>query len=183
MVIRIVYQDGDQLGRKFKNKTARFGERQIIAAQQAARMAADDMVNQGRADMRKAGNFKSERWQKGLQARVSYQSRSDITIRLVHAVFYWHVFQFGATIKGRPLLWIPLDFAKDAQGKSARDYPGKLFRVDRKGKAPLLMSDTGPKYFGKESVTIPKKFHLREIAAAVSRNMGTYFKKAMKNGR
>lgn len=183
MVVRIVFQDGDQLGRKFKNKTTRFGERQIIAAQTAARRAGDEIVSQGRDDMRRAGNFKSERWQKGLQAKVSYQSRSDITLRITHAIFYWVVFQFGATIKGRPLLWIPLSFASDAQGVSAKDYPGQLFRVNRAGKAPLLMADDGPKYFGKESVTIPKKFHLREIAAQVSRKLPQYFKEAMKNGR
>jgi hypothetical protein len=59
-----------------------------------------------------------------------------------------------------------LSFAKDAQGVRARDYPGKLFRVDRDGgKAPLLLggSPATPKYFGKASVRIPKKFHLRDI--------------------
>lgn len=182
MVVRIVFQDGDQLGRKFVNRTKRYGEKQIRAAQYAAREAAGDIIMEGRADMRRAGNFGSERWQQGLQAKISYQSRSDIRIRITHAVFYWTVFEFGAVIRGKPLLWIPLDFAKDAQGVRARDYPGRLFRVDREGKAPLLLSDDGPKYFGKEKVTIPKKFHLRQISARVSRRMGSYFKKAMKNG-
>lgn len=86
-------------------------------------------------------------------------------------------------ISGKPLLWIPLDFASDAKGVRARDYPGRLFRVDRAGKAPLLLSDDGPKYFGKEQVRIPKKWHLRQIAAQVSRKMNSYFKRAMRNGR
>lgn len=183
MVIRITYQNGDQLGRKFKNRTQRFGERQIRAAQQAARDAANEIVTRGKADIRKAGDFGSERWQQGLKAKTSYQSRSDITVRVTHDVPYWVVFEEGRVIKGKPLLWIPFDFAQDAQGKSARDYPGKLFRVDREGRAPLLMSDDGPKYFGKEKVTIPKKFHLRQIAAEVSRKMQQYFNKAMSNGR
>lgn len=183
MVIRIAYQNGDQLGRVLKNRTARFGERQIKAAQQAARDASAEILTRGRADIKKAGDFGSDRWQQGLQARTSFQSRSDITIRITHAVPYWVVFEEGRVIHGKPLLWIPFDFATDAQGKSARDYPGQLFRVDREGKAPLLMSKDGPKYFGKEKVTIPKKFHLRKIAADVSRKMGTFFKKAMSNGR
>lgn len=183
MVIRVVYQNGDQLGRKFKNSTTRFGERQIRAAQAAARTAADNMVKRGRVDMAKAGRFTSTRWQQGLQAKISYSSRTDIRIRLTHAVPYWVVFEEGRVIRGKPLLWIPLDFATDAQGKSAGDYPGPLFRVDRAGKAPLLMSDDGPKYFGKEEVTIPKKFHLRQISAEVSREMRDYFNKAMKNGK
>lgn len=183
MVIRVVYQNGDQLGRKFKNRTQRFGERQIKAAQQAARDAASEIVTRGRADMKKAGDFGSERWQTGLKAKTSFQSRSDITVRITHDVPYWVVFEEGRVIKGKPLLWIPLNFAKDAQGISAKDYPEPLFRVDRQGKAPLLLSDSGPKYFGKEKVTIPKKFHLRQIAAEVSRKMQQYFNRAMSNGR
>jgi len=183
MVVRFVFQNGDKIGRQFKNNTVAFGKRQNAGVSAAAHLAADDIEKKGRADMRRAGNFKSERWQQGFRALVSFPRAGDVRIRITHAVSYWKVFQFGAVIKGKPLLWIPLDFATDAQGKNARDYPGKLFRVDRKGKAPLLMSDDGPKYFGKEQVKIPKKFHLREIAAEVSRNMGKYFKRAMRNGR
>jgi hypothetical protein len=92
------------------------------------------------------------------------------------------VFELGAKIFGRPLLWIPLSFARDAQGLRARDFPEPLFRVNRLGKAPLLMSKTGPKYFGKESVTIPRKWQLRAVIRGVSRRMNRYYKEAMKNG-
>jgi hypothetical protein len=142
-----------------------------------------DIESEGRADIKAGGNFSSPRWQEGFQAKVSYQSRSAINIRVTHSVSYWRVFEFGATIKGKPLLWIPLDFATDAKGLRARDYPGKLFRVERPGKAPLLMSDTGPKYFGKESVTIPKKWHLRQVVRNVAGRLNTYYREAMRNGR
>jgi hypothetical protein len=68
------------------------------------------------------------------------------------------VFQEGRVIHGKPLLWIPLSFS-DAVGIRARDY-GPLFRVDRSGKSPLLLSpkDGEPKYSGHEQITIPKKF-------------------------
>lgn len=103
---------------------------------------------------------------------------------------YWTVFQFGKVIQGRPLLWIPLSFATDAQGVMARDYPGPLFRVDRAGKAPLLMTNVGKraeaKYFGKESVRIPKKFHLIEICTRIGRGLAEMyrgqFRRIMKNG-
>lgn len=183
MVVRLVYQNGKQLGPKFKNSTVRFGKRQIFAVQDAGKEAGETILKLGRADMAKAGNFSSQRWQAGLKVRTSYQSRTDITIRVTHDVPYWVVFEEGRVISGKPLLWIPLDFANDAQGVRAKDYPGQLFRVDRAGKAPLLVSDDGPKYFGKEKVTIPKKFHLREIVAKVARTMPALFKKAMKNGR
>jgi hypothetical protein len=98
------------------------------------------------------------------------------------------VFEEGRIIRGNPLLWIPLSFADDAQGVMARDYPGQLFRIDRAGKSPLLMASGGPggkaqpKYFGRESVTIPKKWHLREIAKQVSRRLGEFYREAMRNG-
>lgn len=182
MTVTVKFENGDQLGRRFKFGVTRFGDKAIRAAQSAARTCAATIIERGKADMRAGGNFSSSRWQDGLQARISFTSRSEINIRITHAVFYWKVFEIGAVIKGKPLLWIPLSFAADAQGVRARDYPGPLFRVDRRGKAPLLLSDDGPKYFGKESVTIPKKFHLREIAAEESRNLNVYYKEAFRNG-
>lgn len=188
MAVRLKFENGDQLGRKFEAQVKRYSERQIKALQATAFKAAEVIEEEGRADMRAGGNFGSPRWQDGFQARVSYTSRTDINVRVTHSVFYWKVFEFGAVIRGRPLLWIPLDFAVDAQGIRARDYPRPLFRVDRLGKAPLLMAGGGkggkaePKYFGKESVTIPKKFHLREIVKSVSRRLNRYYREALRNG-
>ena len=182
MAIRFKMQDGDQLGKVFQNRVKKFSEKQTKAVQRTAYRAAEEIEARGRADIKKGGNFGSDRWQKGLDAKVSYQSRSDLTIRLTHAVPYWRVFEYGAVIYGKPLLWIPLSFAKDAQGVMARDYPGQLFRVDRLGKAPLLLSDSGPKYFGKEFVSEPPKWHLREIVRKVSYEMPKYYKEEMKNG-
>src|SRR5690606_16192623 len=111
-----------------------------------------------------------------------------IHVMVRHAVPYWRVFEFGATIHGKPLLWIPLSFATDAQGKNARDYPGRLFRVDRAGKAPLLMTrrrgqEAEAKYFGKESVTIPRKFRLREIIRGVAKMTPTIYRRAFRRAR
>jgi hypothetical protein len=95
---------------------------------------------------------------------------------------YWTVFQFGKVIHGRPLLWIPLRFAADAKGVRARDYPGKLFRVNRKGgKAPLLLSAATkePKYFAKPYVKIPKKFRVLEIARELSHKINDFYKRRM----
>lgn len=179
--------DSEQVGKQFKFGVQRFADRAAKAAQVAARRAAEEIVTEGRKDIKSAGDFGSSRWQQGLQAKISFKSRSDINIRITHAVFYWKVFEFGAVIRGKPLLWIPLSFAKDAQGVRARDYPGRLFRVDRKHGAPLLMTNNGgkaqAKYFGKEKVTIPKKFHLRTIAARITRKLNKYYREAFKNGR
>jgi hypothetical protein len=181
MTIRIVTQDLDKLGRKFSARIVRYSEKHIKATQYAAAKTAVEIEDKGRANIAQAGNFSSRRWQDGFRALVSYTSRIDIRIRITHAVKYWRIFQYGGVIRGKPLLWIPLSFARDAQGVRARDYPGRLFRVDRKVGKPLLMAEGGvPKYFGTPSVRIPKKFRLYEIAKEESRNMGRYFREAMR---
>lgn len=183
MAIRIDF-DGKQAGAKFAARVKAFSEQQIAATQAAARQAANEIERRGRANIRQAGNFGSKRWIEGFRAFVSFASRTAIRVRVTHAVFYWRVFQHGATIRGKPLLWIPLSFARAAQGVRARDFPGRLFRVDRRGKAPLLLTDGGrPMYFGKESVRIPKKFKLIEIAAQVSRRMSRFYSEAMRRGK
>jgi hypothetical protein len=183
VTVTFKFDEGKKLGSRFKNRVKKFSEKQIKGVQSAARRAAGEIISRGQANMRAGGNFGSQRWQEGLQARISYTSRTDINIRVTHAVPYWRVFEYGAIIYGKPMLWIPLEFATDAKGIRARDYPLPLFRVDRPGKAPLLLShDGGPKYFGKEKVRIPKKWDLRQITREVSREMPQYFREAMKNG-
>ena len=89
-----------------------------------------------------------------------------------------------ATIFGKPLLWIPLSFSIAGQLKvRAKDYPGRLFRVDRSGKAPLLLDENGPQYFGKASVRIPKKWRLRQIVKQAARDMSRFYREAMRRGR
>ena len=184
MSITFKYQDGEKIGRKFSFGTKRFSERAIKAAQSAARRAKDEIEYAGRADIRAGGRFGSARWQEGFHAKLSYQSRGDINIRITHDVPYWLVFEEGRVINGKPMLWIPLHFATEAWGIRARDYPLPLFRVDRKdGKAPLLLDKDGPKYFGKESVTIPKKWHLRQIVRDISRKINLYYREAFNNGQ
>lgn len=178
------FENGDKLGQTLKLRSQKFTEKQRKAIVAAATRAKTEIETRGRADIRAGGNFGSERWQQGFQAKLSYTSVGNAVIRVTHSVKYWKVFEFGARIMGKPMLWIPLAFATAAKLKvRARDYPGRLFRVDRKGKAPLLLDKTGPQYFGKQSVTIPKKFHLRQVVREVSRNMRQYYNEAMRNGR
>lgn len=129
----------------------------------------EEILTRGRSDIAGAGRFGS-RWTSGLQAEKQVeQFRATITI--FHTVPYFNIFEFGGTIRGKPLLWIPLSFAADAQGKKASEFGSPLFRVDRKnGGAPLLLSvaDRQPKYFGKEFVVMPRKFHIRDIIRQVA---------------
>jgi hypothetical protein len=172
-----------ELGNKLKINSKKFTERQIKSVQAAARMAKDEIETEGRANIRAGGNFGSARWQEGFQAKISFQGRANLTIRVTHSVTYWHVFEDGAVIRGNPLLWIPLSDSNAAHlGVRARDYPGPLFRVDRKnGGAPLLHDGTSPQYFGKESVTIPKKWDLRGVVRRVARQMNKFYRQAMRD--
>lgn len=175
--LRIKFQ-GDQLGPKFKQNRVRDGERVLASARAAALDAQKEFLTRGRADIRSAGRF-GTRWTQGLTAPIS-EGGGRIVLTVKHSVPYFMVFQKGKVIRGKPLLWIPLSFS-DAVGIRARDYGGKLFRVNRKGKAPLLLSakDGKPKYFGKLSVRIPKKFHILEIGREVARKLKEFYRTRM----
>jgi hypothetical protein len=176
--LRIKFSD-DQLGRKFKKVMVKRGDQVTQAARLAAIDVQTEILSRGRADIRSAGNF-GTRWTRGLTAPIT-EGGGRIVINVRHAVPYFMVFQRGKVIHGKPLLWIPLSFAPEAQGVRARDYPGKLFRVNRVGKAPLLLggNPAKPKYFGKRFVRIPKKFHVLEIGREVSRRMKDFYKVRM----
>lgn len=166
---------------QIQRTATRHSERVIKSVQAAAEHVRQDILEKGRADIAAGGNFSSERWQQGFEVKKSYQSRTQIRLRVTHKVFYWRVFELGARIKGKPLLWIPLSFAADALGVMARNFPGGLFRVDRQGKSPLLLSrETGePKYFGRRSVRIKKKWHLRRVVYQAFRRLNKYYREEM----
>lgn len=174
-----LYFDGDKVGKMFERSVSRQGARVRNAARAAAFDASEEIRQRAADDMGSAGNF-GPRWTHGLQVSIT-EGGGNIRMAFSHDVPYFSVFQYGKVIEGKPLLWIPLSFAEDAKGVYARDYPGGLFYVDRskKGKAPLLLSKRTkePVYFGKESVTIPKKFHVIEIIKDVASKLPAFFKK------
>jgi hypothetical protein len=173
---------GQPLGPQLRHGLERAQARIRQTIELTLREASSIILQRGRADIA-AGIRATTRWTHGLHADVTI-GRTLSTISISHDVPYWTIFQRGGVIKGKPLLWIPLPFAGDALGVRARDFPGGLFRVDRKsGGAPLLLSraDARPKYFGKASVTIPKKFHIFEIVREVARNLRAIYSKHFRN--
>ena len=179
MTIRL-YIDGERAGRQLATITEKHKGRLLVARRQTAKDVVDYVVPRVRADIKK-GIKAGPRWTEGFQGKIT-EGGGFIRISFTQKVPFWRIFQFGGTIHGKPMLWIPLSFAKDAQGRRARDYPGKLIRVNRKGgKAPLLLAQGGePKYFGKESVKIPKKFHTIEIIKEGAQKMGDFFRGHMR---
>jgi hypothetical protein len=180
--LRIVLADR-QWGAKFKRGQKRNFQQVQSALRATARDMAKEIKSRGDEDITSAGNFGS-RWTRGFKSKVVVED-SDFTVKTTHDVSYFSVFEFGKVIHGKPLLWIPLSFATDAQGVLARNFPGGLFRVDRKrGGAPLLLSirDGEPKYFGKRFVRIPQKFHIRQICRDVASKVKTIYKRNFKGG-
>lgn len=177
----------EQLGARVKRVITHNADLVREAMRRTAQQAADEIKRLGDIDIRGAGKF-SSRWTNAYTVTVG-EGGGSIRIRVNMGIPYWRVFEFGAVIKGKPLLWIPLSFASDAQGIMARDYPAPLFRVNRKVGAPLLLTPgkpAQPKYFGIDQVTIPKKFHLHEISTNVAKTLQDKYRanfRKVKNGR
>lgn len=143
-------------------------------------MAASMIKKAGDADIQAAGKF-GQRWTAGLHVVVE-GGLKNMRISMYHDIDYAGIFETGGVIRGSPMLWIPLSFST-AKGIPAREFGGGLFTVNRTtGGPPLLfsMADKQPKYFGVESVTIPKKFHLAQVQKSVMANFRQIFDAAFK---
>lgn len=152
------------------------------AAQRTSLAMAREIKQQGDSDISRAGNF-SSRWTNDFAVE---QSKSELGYKIsvfFRTISYAMIHEYGGTIYGKPLLWVPLSFAHVKGGP--RDYPGQLFSVNRPGKNPLLFSknDNRPKFVGVKSVRIPQRFHLRDITGnVVQRKAGEFFFKYLKGG-
>lgn len=136
----------------------------------ASQKLADNILAEGRSDISGAGRF-GPRWTTGFTYDIA-GAELERTITFRHAVPYWRVFQFGAVIKGRPLLWIPLPGVDPGER-------GDFFATSKKGNLLLFKKegrDIRPLRVAKESVRIPKKFHLVEIIVAESKTLGALFR-------
>lgn len=175
--------DGKAAGDTLKRNLANVQGRLSNAAKATITEAERRILAAGKADMAAGGNFGSARWQRGLHTRVTQTGPQSFILTVLHRVPFWRIFEFGGRIKGRPLLWIPLPWANTKV--RARDYPRPLFRVDRAGKNPLLMTSTGKGkatavYVGVKSVFLKRRFHLRRVIRNVSRQMPALFRKAQR---
>lgn len=117
------------------------------AATAAMTDAANQVKTEGRADIARAGF--SKRWQNTLRADV-YPSRGKVSVSAAalihHKIQYAGVFEEGATIRGKPFLWLPLRTTPKkigGQRMTARLFAervGPLRFVQRPGHRPLLMA-------------------------------------------
>jgi len=150
------------------------------AAVAALRETAAVSVQEGRKDIAAAGRFGSN-WQQGLQYRTKGAKKDGVASLQAQATIYHRygiagVFEHGATIHGRPLLWIPTRRGGPAPSKSGK----KLVSATINGK-PMLF-DAGdhdrhrkPLYVGVPQVTIRKTFHITEIVKKNLKHMAEFF--------
>lgn len=120
------------------------------AATAAVKDAANEAVSKGRSELASAGF--STRSQKGFTSKL-YPKGGKVSLRpaarVYHKIGYFSVFEEGATIHGKPKLWIPLDSVPMGEGGrrlSAKQYVqriGPLHSVNIAGKPPLLFGKAG----------------------------------------
>jgi hypothetical protein len=125
------------------------------ALREAVAEVAETIESKGRADIGAAGNF-GGRWTSGFKASVS-EGGGNVRLDVTEDVSYWTVFQFGATITGKPLLYFkPTQAVGGLQGK------------------------TLPSLISKHAVSIPKKFHLIEISQEEAAKIPLLFRQNIK---
>lgn len=163
-------------------KAAKAAEQSVkTAASATIHEVATDMLSDGKANIAGAG-FPSD-WSEGLRLKF-FPARSgelaDVAL-IYHRYAFASVFEFGASIRGSPLLWAPLRSTprlfSGSAGRAIRATPrawvqqkGPLFRINRAGGKPLLMgypSGRGqkgeravPLFVGLTGIQISKRFNL-----------------------
>ena len=174
-----VVTDSKVPAQKFKQNLAGLGDRMDAALTAATNMAASMIEAEARADIAAGGNFGGE-WTGGLHVAVE-GSLKNMRISMTHDIDYAGIFETGGTIRGKPLMWIGIS-GTDAERVPIGSYGDQLFSGKSSKGTPLLfsMSDKRPKFFGVASVTIPPKWHLREIQLRVMQNFRSLFDHAFR---
>jgi len=165
----------------------------------SAQETVEMIQERGKQDIASAGKFGS-RWTDALTV-VCTPDPSTVSDRYEIEVYidipYGHVFEFGANIKGKPslfnpegLLWIPLSGTAKITAQEYGLTVGPLVRVPRQGMTrpgggkPLLFDIKAkqPAFFGMQAVTIPQKFHIRQICEEIANNFSDIFHKNLPEG-
>jgi uncharacterized protein DUF6441 len=160
------------------------GQREQVgqAATAALRDLAAESVQEGRANIAGAGRF-GPKWISGLQYRVVNPNERSAKAVIFHKFGIAGVFEHGATIEGKPLLWIPTDPRAPPAGRSGK----KLVSATIHGQ-PVLFDAADrdrhrkPLYVGVKSVRIPKKFRITEIVKKNVKKFSALFLKHFRAG-
>jgi hypothetical protein len=187
MEVKINFANEQAVQQAIKMNMDKLGNVVRDAMREAAMETRDFMQAAGAEDIAEAGNF-GQRWQDAFQVEVTETQRTfRVTAKMEASeppVVYWPVFEYGKTIEAKNpsgYMWLPF---RGAEGTDVwpRVYGSEnLFRITSKSGLPMLLDreTKEPKYFGKESVTIPKKFHLHEIMRDEAKKAKAAFKRIL----
>lgn len=159
-------------------------EKQISDAKAGAvQEAADLAVKEGRANIATAGF--SSRWQSALTSNFyPNKDTGDPAALIFHRIPFAGVFERGMTIRGKPLLWLPIERNLPQGVHTPKQYGKKLVSVNVAGKPPLLFDPfnrlKGPLFFGTKSVNIRKRFDLYRIFARAAEQMQKFYDQRIK---
>lgn len=168
-------------------KAIRDKQRPVATAAVAAlRETAANAVQEGRQDIASSGRF-GPSWQRGLQYRTRGASEDgEPSLQAEAIIFHKYgfagVFEYGATIEGKPLLWIPTTPGAPPPGKSGK----KLVSATVRNK-PMLFDSRDkdrhrrPLYIGVARVHLQKRWHITEIVEKHARQIGMLFLKHFKD--
>lgn len=162
------------------------------AATAAMRQAAEIIKRDARVSMASGGM--SKRFQDAFRVDV-YPSSGDSISPAAHAyhkIRYAGIFEEGATIKGSPLLWLPITGALPTQGgrpvriNQYRRSRGRLVSLRRRRGPPLLGAPVGsdgrivPVFVGVPAVTVGKKFDVTAVINSVANQFESLYSSNLK---
>ena len=185
----------------FVDVIARALEKPIAKAATAAMKETGDIAKRGGRSSIAAAGF-SRKWQNALRVNI-YPPRGE-SIRpaafIFHKIRYAGVFEEGAVIAGKPLLWLPLSDVPVRRGRPmlpseyARSV-GPLVSVQRPGRPSLLFAKHQPKrrrrraaeslgrkplYIGLSAVEIAKRFDVRGAAVLAANQLPALYEKHLR---
>lgn len=170
-----------------KNVTAKLEKAAVDSMEDYSKI----VLQEGKDAIAKGGGLfaESPRFRDLLRVNVYPNQKLNAAIYLFHKIPYAGVFETGATLFGKPIMWLPIQDRVIAGVRSPKQfkkaYPDKTLRLaKRPGKPPLLVAKMGykktkkgfvpadvPIFVGLTNVTIPKKFDVR---GAVEKSLGRF---------
>lgn len=140
-------------------------------------------VKQGRANIAAAGF--SLRWQRGVKSKFYANRRSGSPAAIVFDKMpFVEVFERGADVVGKPLLWLPVEKNLPKGIKSPTQYGRKLVSVNVAGKAPMLFDPNnrllGPLFVGVRSVHIRKRFDLVRVWTEAASHLDEFLEQRLR---
>jgi hypothetical protein len=150
----------------------------IVAAQGAVKDAAAEAVARGRSQIGSAGF--SPRWQKGLTSKFLKGPPNKPARLIFDRYAFFTVFERGATIGGKPLLWLPVEQNLPAK-MSIKKYRGKLVFATIGG-TPMAFSPRDYKkalFVGVPRVKVRKRLNLRALFKSVAAKLPEFLKKRL----